>query len=313
SPSTDAPADAGFSLRCAYDDTMLYMAVDVSDDRLIRSRSPRPTDDHLVLEIGGGKWEIFPGSAAASAKLYVGGPKGMAVVDSLQKHGWSVELAVARAKIPGVRKGDPAVRFGLAFFDADVAAPPKIETVVALRDASLVFEEADHLLADFLAQMKLRRSDIVLDTTANIDGAPGAERVVWAGRTIGILGEGFAYLELPVSLREDVLEVRAIDLAGEGKASLLVRYVERGNGGAREVLAVWNMVTGSFVRTFAHEVAKVVGRARMTNAWELVAKKRGRGRDLIIRAGDAGGFSKDSWNEAPAEDMMPILLPWGGK
>jgi hypothetical protein len=308
------PRDAAFSVRCAYDDQTLYLAVNVTDDRLIRSVKPRPVDDHLVLGLGAGRWEIYPGSVEAHAKLAVVGPKGLTVVDSLQKRGWSIELSAPRGKLAGVHRGGPSVPFRLALHDADVAAAPKIETVVDFGEGSLVLEEADALLNEFLTTVKLHRRDIALDVTADVDGVPGAERVVWGGRFIGILGQGFAYIELPAATARDVLEVRVVDLAGDGKSNLLARYVERGNGGSREVLAVWNVKNQTIARIFAHEVGKTLGRVRLTNLWELAPKKgKRRGHDLLIRAGAAAGATAESWNETPAEDMMPILLPWGEK
>jgi len=57
-----------------------------------------------------------------------------------------------------------------------------------------------------------------------------------------------------------------------------------------------------------------MGRARIVNVWELVPKKgKRRGQDLSIRAGEAVGVTRETWNEIPAEDMVPILLPWGEK
>src|SRR5262245_10785974 len=162
------PRDAALSLRCAYDDQTLYLAVDVEDDRLIRSVKPRPTDDHLVLSLGRARWEIFPGSAAAHAKLAVVGPKGLVAIDSLQKRGWSVEMSFPRAKLSVSRK-DPSVPFSLAFHDADVAATPRIETVVDFGEGKLVLEEADALLHEFLDQLKLRRGDIRLDVSTDVD------------------------------------------------------------------------------------------------------------------------------------------------
>ena len=308
------PSDASFSLRCAYDDRTLYLAVNVEDDRLIRSPRPRATDDHLLLSLGRARWEIYPGSAAAHAKLAVVGPKGLTAIDSLQQRGWSLEMSIPRAKLTGVSRKDPSVPFGLSFHDSDVAATPRIETVVDFGDGKLVLEEADALLHELLDQLKLRRSDIRLDVSADVDGVAGAERIVWAGRIIGILGEGFAYIELPAARAEDVLEVRAVDLAGDGKASLLARYLEQGNGGTREVLAIWNLKNQTIVRIFAHEVRKTMGRARIVNVWELVPKPgKRRGHDLHFRAGAAVGVTRETWNETPADDMVPILLPWGEK
>ena len=42
-------------------------------------------------------------------------------------------------------------------------------------------------------------------------------------------------------------------------------------------------------------------------------RKDKRGRDLVIQSGEATGFSAATWNETPAGDMAPILLPWADK
>jgi hypothetical protein len=90
-----------------------------------------------------------------------------------------------------------------------------------------------------------------------------------------------------------------------------VRYREHGGGGSRDVLAVFVLRGGGFARLFAHEIAKQVGDARLENRWEL--RKAKRGRELVITPGEVRGFSAATWNETPAEDMAPILLPWGEK
>jgi hypothetical protein len=153
---------------------------------------------------------------------------------------------------------------------------------------------------------------------ANMDGEPGLERVVVGGRTLGILGEKYYFMTFPVP-RKDVLEVKLVDLAGGGKPSILVRYVERGSGGSREVLGVWSLLPdGSFAHPFAHEVAKEGPGGRITDVWTLEPKtekkgkrvKKLKGFDIVITPGESRGYTKDTWNESPAEDMTPILLPW---
>src|SRR5262249_40995355 len=158
-------------------------------------------------------------------------------------------------------------------------------------------------------QLHLRRGDITFDAAGQIDGAPGLERVVAAGKYIGILGEGFAYIELPVSSPKDVLSVELADLEGDGRQSLVVRTVERGNGGSREVLAVSHVKDGQIGRLFAHEIGKQLGAARLANVWQLVPRRKGKGLDLVIKPGPVAGFTAETWREMPAGDMVPILLP----
>src|SRR6266568_3746789 len=97
------PKDAALALRCAYDKQTLYLMVDVTDDRLVRTKARTREEDHLVFGFGADQLTVWPGSAAAGAKLAwewrsKRGPR-PALADSLQKRGWSVELALALAKV----------------------------------------------------------------------------------------------------------------------------------------------------------------------------------------------------------------------
>ncbi len=88
------------------------------------------------------------------------------------------------------------------------------------------------------------------------------------------------------------------------------------------MLAVWTLRNdNSFSRMFAHEMSKQLGKNRLTNTWELVPQaktkrkkskgaKQGGGYQLIIKVGEVVGFTEETWREAPASDMSPILLPW---
>src|SRR5262249_11488776 len=311
------PQSAAFAERCAYDGRTLYLMINVHDDRLIRTPAHTDKEDHLVFVFGAQRLSVWPASAEAKAKLAWDwtprdGPRPL-VADSLQKKGWSVELALPLAKIPGYAKGAPGVVVEVDFHDADMLTAES-RTTVGSGPVRLTFEEASASLKQLLGELHLGRGDLTLDTLAEMDGEPGLERVVAGGRYVGVVGATWIYLELPVASPRDVLSVAVADLGGAGKSSLVVRTVERGNGGTREVLSIWDLHGGGFQRTFAHEIAKQLGAARMTNVWELVPRGKGkRGLDLVIRAGGAGGLPEASWRETPASDMMPILLPWGAK
>ncbi len=81
------------------------------------------------------------------------------------------------------------------------------------------------------------------------------------------------------------------------------------------MLSIWSARGGQFTRVFAHEIAKQVGKSRLANTWQLVPRGKGGkgGMDLVIAPGEVAGFTQASWNETPATDMVPILLPWGEK
>jgi hypothetical protein len=322
SVSQGAAADAGMAVRCNYDEDNLYLLVQVSDDRLIRAKGAPGADDHLVFAFGDKRLEVFPADTDKNVKATVrwaggGSTKGVDVVDSLQPKGWLVELGIGLERVPGGGKRAALIPFSLELHDGDQAVDKRPQTILSTGNGALLFAEASALLDAFLAEHKLKPQDLTLDVLADVDGSPGKERIVAGGRVAAVIGAELAYIELPVQKPSDVLEMRVIDLGGQGRSSLLGRYVERGGGGSREILAVWNVGSdGTWTRTFAHEIAKQLGKNRLTNAWELVPKKKGKkklpGYDLVIKHGDLVGFTQETWNEIPAEDMQPILLPWSG-
>lgn len=327
----DGDADPVF--RCNYDEDQLYVSVNVFDDRLIRTKANAPGEDHLLFAFGSARIEVWPADAehGAKRKVSAGSFGKVEVADSLQQKGWSVELAIPLKKIPGWGKGVPSVPFKFELHDADQFVDKKVQAIVGTSSGRLSFAEGSQLYRDFLAEFKLRQADVRLDTLADMDGVRGTERVIWAGRIIGVLSDQYAVLQLPVPAK-DVLEVRVVDLSGD-KKSILARWVERGNGGSREVLGVFNIKPGGApVRTFAHEIAKQMGPNKLTNVWSIEptaelnkppkGKKKSKakaskapkvpGRNaIVIRVGEVAGFTAQSWRELPAEDMQPILLPWG--
>jgi len=57
------------------------------------------------------------------------------------------------------------------------------------------------------------------------------------------------------------------------------------------------------------ETGKSAGDKRIDDKVSFV--KRGRATDIVVEAGAASGFTQANYQERPAEDMVPILLPWG--
>lgn len=331
--------DASLLVRCNHDSEALYISVLATDDRLIRNRKPGKGDDRIVITLGKAKLGIYPADSAHGIPRSVswsgsGGARVVVAAESLQKRGWSIEVGVPLGRVPGWSRGVPALPFTIDFHDADLLVEQRVQEVVTSGGDRLSFQEGSAMFKWFLDENKLRPEDVTIDVMADMDGAPGLERVVAAGRIVGVLAEEYSYLTLPVQTKKDVLAVKVVDLGGEGRSSIVAHYLERGDIGAREVLVVFTLGTdGTFSRTFAHEVAKRLGKNRITNTWSLVPRsevdaptrgkgkgkpkgKRGKGKGkgggmaIVIRGGEHVGFPQDTWHESPADDMQPILLPW---
>jgi hypothetical protein len=325
----DDARDAGFTFRCNYDDDTLYVSLDVHDERVIRrKRGDRGAEDTVAITIGKDKLIVLPAyadSGAVAKYSWNGGAisrkSGIAVADSLQKVGFSVEASIPFARLRSYGKDVPTLPLAVEFDDADQLHDTKFDEKITTGDARLTFAEGEQLYHQFLDDLKLKPKDVQIDMMANMDGEPGDERVLIAGYIVGVLSDQYYYMKIPAKPK-DILAVKVVDLAGEGKFAIVAHYIEYGDGGSREVVAVWNLLRDhSFPIVWAHEVAKKQGKNKITNSWELAPKMVGKGKrqkkvpgqDIIVKVGDAVGWTSDTWNESPAEDMNPILLPWGDK
>jgi hypothetical protein len=323
-----AGKDANLALRCNYDKDTIYLAILVTDEQIIRrGKKDRGPEDVVVVDFGKDRLEITPGGEGGEpmkARWASGAStKTVAIVDSLQDRGFSLEIGLPRGRVPGAAKNATSVPATIEFRDADMFTEKTWQETVTTGPGALTLEEGAQLYKQVLEDLRIKPKDIWLDKMVDMDGEPGDERVIVAGRTVAIIADSYAYMQLPVP-RKDILKLQLVDLAGAGKHAIVVHYVERGNGGSREVLGVWTVLgDGAFARPFAAEVAKESPAGRMSCTWALepkletkgtgkkAKKVKGKGQDIVIRVGEVRGFSAETWNELPAEDMTPILLPWG--
>ena len=92
----------------------------------------------------------------------VGG--GAEVADSLQPHGFSVELRAASVRDPQLLGSTPAIDANVTFHDADRATGGDDDDIALAEPIEL--PDRKDLLDDFLHTVHLTRSDITLDQLA---------------------------------------------------------------------------------------------------------------------------------------------------
>ncbi len=302
-------ANLSFTMKCNTEGSQLLLLVDVRDNYFVRTRQTRPGEDHLELTLGRSRLTVYPGNARDIPTLARWGTrpaKNVKAVSALQERGWAVELAVPFAAVPGWKAGMP-LPFRLAVADCDSKAQLKTERTLDAAGA-IVFGEGDNALEGFLKDRHLARGDIWFDRGIALGGKSGG-RVVLARNLLAVVTDGYVYVELPFKARADVKDARLADLAGDGRQALVLRFTERGAGGSRDVLACYRVVGDSEIRrVFAAEVGKATGAGRVDDKVAFV--RRGRATDIVIDAGAATGLSAATYKESPADDMIPVLLPW---
>lgn len=333
----------GVKVSCNYDQKNIYLLVNVDDDVVLRSSSAPNSEDHIELLFGvpekkGGalrvdKLLIFPGSSPQKQKRVVKwagkgpkvvegegpagrkkGPSGGAfeIYDALQQRGYAVELRLPKKIIPGYKEGAP-LRLSVKVIDSDAPSG----TLAASADLSasdspdelavLEIEEGGASLDEMLGDLKQTSGDVFFDKNADIGDGPG--RILMIGKFIAFSGKAYAYQEVATS-RADIKSAQLIDLDPKHQAMAL-RIVERGGGGSREVLRVYTLTGGRFAPIFATELTKEQSGRRLSS--QVSFDRRGGSTDITLTPQPAVGFTAANYNEMPAEDVIPILLPWQDK
>jgi len=305
-----SPGDGAVELHCAWDGQGLALMFDIKDDRLIRVKGGH--EDHVTIALAaGGKpvsIDVYPGNSMAKPK-YVK-PAKVSVADSLQPGGFSVEVAIPANAIPEFSPSTPAFELEAVFDDSDAATggdttPLRIKQPIELGDRK-------DLLEDFLGTVRLKKTDIKLDTLVDLDpDHAGKERLVAGGTVIGVLTDQFGYVTLPAQSPSDVLEIKLLPLGPKGSQIISALVRQTGNGGSRDLLMLWTVWSGQLSPLVNIEVKKELSGNVLEATWKIV--KGTKAPELVVEPKPAIGFTAENYQEIPADDADSILLPWDDK
>jgi hypothetical protein len=316
-------ADASFDLRCLFDGTRLYLSIDVRDERVMRQGKSPAGEDRVEITLAAGKAKgmvitAFPGKDRAAPRRQIGGktaPKWLSIEDTLQPKGWSVEMILPLAQVPGWGPSVPEVAASVTFFDSDVPRLAITENTVPW-SGTLALGNADSTLAAALASLKVKKSQLTLDATVDLDPTrPGPERIIAGGTGAALLTDEIGFVSFPAAKAADVGKPELVDLAGDGKKHLAVKVRQVGGGGAREVLIIYGAREGKLYEVQTIEVGKMAGASKLASTYSFESARawkqaKGARRVLVVKAGPAVGWDEDTYNEAPAPDAEPIHVPW---
>lgn len=171
----------------------------------------------------------------------------------------------------------------------------------------------DELLAAFRRERGIARGvrpRFRFETNVAGDRAP--ETALVYGRHLVLVGPGiqggtsWLYYEVPAPSDDDLVNVQAADVTGDGRAELLFTVRQRFGEVSREVLVVHQVTDRGFPRLLQVEVARQSGTASVRNE---VSTRGGR---LEIAPGRAREWGAAHWpfTRDPNDGAEPILLPW---
>ncbi|HLL22656.1 MAG TPA: hypothetical protein VK427_11015, partial [Kofleriaceae bacterium] len=307
--SSGVESDGAVTVRCAWDGSVLALALDVKDDRVIRVKGGHEDKVTLAVAASGKPVTIvaWPGTNLGKSKITK--PARVQAADSLQRKGFSVEVAIPASAIPGLSAATAALELSLVFDDSDAAAggdttPIRIAQRIELGDRKDLFD-------DFLGAVRLAKADIEVDIEVELDlDRKGKERLVAGGTAIGVITDQFAYVTLPAASAADVKRVDLLPLGPRGQQVIAAVVRQTGNGGSRELLMLWTVWSGQLSPLAQIEVKKEQGGKVLESTWRIV---NGKQPELWLEPKPAVGWTAGAWNEEPAPDLDPILLPWDTK
>jgi hypothetical protein len=166
------------------------------------------------------------------------------------------------------------------------------------------------------------RFDFVTDVAAGEE----MERVLVHDRDIVVFGRGFldgaayTYTTMGFANNEDVLDVTARDLTGDGKAEIIARGILRNSAGEelgdaevqRYTMLVYKVIDSRMQRVFAAETGRALGENRILAG--IAFRPTGRGVVIELRPGRAVGWTKRTYpfpeDTEPGGGLQPLPLPW---
>ena len=93
---------------------------------------------------------------------------------------------------------------------------------------------------------------------------------------------------------------------GQQVVAAVVR--QAGNGGSRDLLMLWTVWSGQLQPLGADRDPQAAGGNVLEASWKVAKGKKGP--ELWVEPKPAVGWTAETWNEVPAGDAEPILLPW---
>jgi hypothetical protein len=135
-------------------------------------------------------------------------------------------------------------------------------------------------------------------------------------------GTGYARISLSQFAQDnDIAELTARDLTGDGAAELLVRGVRHVKSPAGETIAidglfVYQVKAANIGRVFAVETGRELGAKRVQGLVQFIPGNGNKAFDIDVRPGRATGWNQQTYpwpqDKPGSGPIEPVLLPWGG-
>ena len=289
----------------------LNLAFTIADKTIIRSTEKKRNNDSIRIELnvdGGRPLILLAQPGTEDAEPLFSAPSGVAMSDSLTEGGWALEVKVPWNLLPGWTEVVPNISLKLSYRDAQKGSKSGFreigKTKLSLRGSDSTYR----LLLKTIGQ---NQKAVVLDELADIDLGDGPERVVVAGKYLGVIGRDYRYMSLPIAGAKDLVRAEIVELGTNGNSLVAIEYRLRnhkdGQPASRTILGLWRLDgTGGFEQVLALETGRTVGPNNWNGTWRVVANRKLK-RDPLW--GDNTGKGKSIVLEGPSA-APPALTPF---
>ena len=323
-------ADPKVSGLVGYDARHLYVALKVTDKKLVRTASMGRAEDHATLLLAfpkaRGGWSQHElrlyagetGKSAAAAKLGNRKVKGARVVEAPTDRGYVLEAKVPWSAFPPAKRIRAGLRAALRYTDAD--RPGSVHAIVGTSKASGGSMPAMPLEAEQGLDVNLIKAESLSSRPArrkvgNVSGNGMLEVVAVYGKFLTIVGshfrkgEQFYFSDLGVADASAVRQLSLHDFTGDGKREIFLVLRAGSTDTYREIVRVVKVGRDDqpFI-AFQHEVAVVTPDGSIRNEFRI--KRRGKRAVLQISQGKSEGFEAGTYSEPKPSEMASTLYPW---
>jgi len=335
--------DAMVKVFFAYDDGYLYLGVKGKDDKHVRTQKFEYGEDHLEIwislpESGSVRKSVlsyFPGRKFPTARGGVrwidtstGKSKGVAGAKFREKYlaneGWEAELKIPWKSMPDIYRRLPETMWGVAFIDTDNYHIRTKESILATGwrgeepELSLIeLEDIKEAVDKFLETISLKSSSVTYSySNVAMDGKE--EVIVQAGTSFAVMGhgfkggQGFVYVTLPVSGKNDIQSFDLADVTNDGRNELIFKYYQRDEKKdySVKIMAIYGFWGEDMRRLFLQEIEVNRGNKSASSNVQILEGAL-KGKTVIkVSAGNVKGWTKETYEPRKESEIFPLILPW---
>ncbi len=316
---------AGLAAAIQYDESKIYLGVEVIDPRFSRTSQYKETEDHATFLIAfptpsgpkGYQVGLFagkPGELRGIVKWLSGPQKGKEIagtkiVEAPTSSGYTFEAVVPWSAFPEAQSIRVGLRGQLRYSDmgsSNVISTGPGDSATPSTWSPLPTSPERAVIEGLLAPKGMTSQVPRMDLYADVGGDGMKERISIFDRYLTICGPGYRggnqfYFR---ELAGDLSRIDAQDLTGRAKEELVLRQTIKNGDLARERLEVWSVGNDEPTTLFSHEIAISSGHKRLSNSVRLGRK------EIEVSTEPAKEWDATTFRDATDADGA-LLLPWG--